>query len=126
MNRINVSFYDETYEKLEERRKVNEGKSIAHCIRELVDLGFKVEESAKKNTEDHGKNDVVTMLTDLKKQMKNNLSWLLETRLLVRYIVENFPESEKAENVEILKKYKEKAVTHVEKMLLEEETRVPL
>jgi metal-responsive CopG/Arc/MetJ family transcriptional regulator len=43
MNRINVTFYDETIEKLEERMKINGGKSIAHCIRELVDLGLKVE-----------------------------------------------------------------------------------
>jgi hypothetical protein len=120
-NRINVTFYDETYEKLEERMTTNKVKSIAHCIRELVDLGLKVEESARKNTEDQEENNVVTMLIDLKKQMKSNLTWLVETRLLARYIVEYFPNNERAANIEILKKYKETAISHVEKMLLEEE-----
>lgn len=120
-NRINVTFYDETYEKIEERMTINKVKSIAHCIRELVDLGLKVEESMKKNTDNPGKNDAITMLADLKNQMKINLTWLVETRLLARYMVENFPDSERADNVEILKKYKETAILHVEKILLEEE-----
>ena len=122
MSRINVTFYDETYEKLEERMQANGGISIAQCIRELVDLGLKVEESARRNAEDEGKNDVISMLIDLKHQMKDNLIWLLETRLLARYLVENFPEMEKTDNIKILNQYKEKAITHVEKMLLEAAT----
>lgn len=75
MKRINVSFYDETYEKLELRMQEKGGKSLANSVRELVDLGFKVEEAAKKN---EGKNQESDGLDTLLKFAKNNLLWSLE------------------------------------------------
>ena len=117
MNRINVTFYDETYEKLEQRMKNKSIKSIAHCIRELVDLGLKIEEAASKNDENQGEDEVMDMLIDLKKQLKNNLVWSLETRLLSRYLVENISEDDQDKKLAILEKYKKKANQHIEKML---------
>jgi hypothetical protein len=49
--------------------------------------------------------------------LKNNLIWTLEARLLARYIVEQLPDADKQDHLEILEKYKEKANHYVEGML---------
>lgn len=115
MKRINVSFDEETFEVLSKRAEKNGGRPIAHEIRELVDLGLKVEAAAQKN----GDNTVDDILEKLVEMMKNNLTWALETRLLARYLVERLPNSEQGNHIEILEKYKEKANHYVEGMLRE-------
>lgn len=113
MKRINVTFYDETYEHLEARAKKNGSKSIAEQIRDLVDLGLKVEAAAQQNGEaerDFGQEKILEMLT-------SNLVWSLETRLLTRYLVERLPDADKQNHLEVLEKYKEKASHYVEGML---------
>ena len=113
MRRINVTFYDETYEKLDVRMKKNSGKSIAHGIRELVDLGLKIEEAAQKNTDNPDENNAAQLMA----MLENNLIWSLETRLLTRYLVESLPESNKEKLIEILEKYKESAANYIKGML---------
>jgi 3'-phosphoadenosine 5'-phosphosulfate sulfotransferase len=120
MNRITVTFYDEIIEKLELRTKGKGVKSISHCIRELVDLGFKVEEAAEKNSNKTNKVDeIIDSLSEVQKHLKNNLNWSLETRLLTRYMVENLPKNQKDDHLLILAQYKEKAISHVDKLLAE-------
>ncbi len=115
MKRINVTFYDNTYEILVKRAKKNGDVSIAEVIRELVDLALKIEAAAEKN-DGNSTEDASEKLIEM---MKNNLIWALETRLLTRYLVESLPESEKSKQVEILETYKEKANLYVEGMLRE-------
>lgn len=113
MKRINVTLYDEVYENLEERANKNGSKSISQQIRELVDLGLKVEAAAEKNGEDARDFDPEKLF----EMLKNNLVWALETRLLARYIVERLPDADKQNHLEVLEKYKEKANHYVEGML---------
>jgi predicted CopG family antitoxin len=117
MNRINVTFYDETYEKLEDRKKSKGSKSIADCIRELVELGLKVEEAANKNNAEEQGDGVLKTLMEVQKQLKNTLIWSLETRLLTRYMVEHMPEGNKEQQLAVLEKYKESANNHVKGLL---------
>ena len=113
MKRINITFYDETIDKLETRRQSNGEKSIAQGVRELVDLGFRTEDAIKKNDKNKNKNDIDKLIGMLKK----NLTWALEARLLTRYLVENLPGTNKENQIEILEKYKQSAVDHIEGML---------
>lgn len=113
MKRINVTLYDEVYETLEARAKKNGSKSISQQIRELIDLGLKVEAAAQQTGEDDSGFNQEKMFDMLKK----NLIWGLETRLLARYMVEQSPNADKQNNLEILEKYKEKANHYVEGML---------
>ena len=113
MKRTNVTLYDEVYENLEARAHKNGSKSISQQIRELIDLGLKVEAAAQQNGElgsDVEQEKILGML-------KNNMIWALETRLLARYIVEKLPDADKQNHIEILEKYKEKANHYVEGML---------
>ena len=114
MKRINVTFFDETFEKLEERMKKNGDKSIANGIRELVDLGMKLEAAADKfDGKSNGKDDLAALID----MLKNNLIWSLETRLLTRHLVEKIPSTEEGSDTNILEKCKERASNYVMGML---------
>lgn len=116
MNRINVTFYDETIEKLQDRMKKNGEKSLANCVRELVDLGLKVEAAANKSGDKNGEFDIQKALTDLQEKMRKNLDWVLESRLLTRYMVQYFPGKSEEESMAMLKECKAKAASHVENL----------
>lgn len=113
MKRINVSLYDEVYENLEARAQKTGSRSISQQIRELIDLGLKVEAAAQQNDE----TDLASGHEKIIGMLKNNLIWTLEARLLARYIVEQLPDADKQNHLEILEKYKEKANHYVEGML---------
>ena len=113
MKRINVTFYDETIELLEKRAEENGGESVAHQIRELVDLALKVEEAARKNNGGDSDLNQIMMLDFLKKIMV----WGLETRLLARHVVGNLSEANDQAHGDILEKYSEKAQSFVEGMI---------
>lgn len=110
MKRINVTFYDEIYEKIAARAEKNRSKSIAEQVRELVELGLKIEAASENQNTENQSEQMLSML-------KNNLIWSLETRLLARYLVERLPEIDKQNHIEILDKYREKASDYVEGML---------
>lgn len=116
MERINISFSKEMYEKLEARRQSMRQKSLAEGVRELVNLGLKIEESAKKNG-DEDDNDDIKLLREM---IKNNLIWSMETRLLTRFLVENSSSNNQDKILEILDKYKEKATDHVKGLFRED------
>lgn len=109
MERINISFPEEIYAKLEARRQKKGGKSLAENVRELVVLGLRIEEAAEKSDRNQDENDMKLLLEMLKK----NLIWSMETRLLARFHMENLPNSSKEKMIEILDKCKEKATDHV-------------
>lgn len=117
MKRISVSFYDEIYEQLEAHCKKINGTSIAQCVRELVDLGLKVE--AAKEEKDEQPNDLKalqTMVDKLKKMVEQNLSWSLETRLISRTLLEHSKDLSDSEPKELLVELKEKAEVYVKGM----------
>lgn len=113
MKRINVTFYDEIYEKIAARAEKNRSKSIAEQVRELVELGLKIEAVSESQSTESQSLDQEHLLS----MLKNNLVWALETRLLARYLVERLPENDKQNHIEILDKYREKASDYVEGML---------
>jgi predicted CopG family antitoxin len=114
MKRINVTFFEETYEKLEERMKKNGDKSIANSIRELVDLGLKIEEAARKNQGNHGAEEDSRELIAM---LKKNLIWSLETMFLARHMVSGMPVNKAAGETNILEACKDRASNYVMGML---------
>jgi len=119
MERTTVTFYDEVYKKLKIRSDKNGQIPIAQSIRELVDIGFRVEEAASNNESDNSGNDLVEMFSAIKNLLITNLNWSLETRLLQRFLIENNLCPEKSELIEALTKYKEIALSHVDKLINE-------
>jgi len=116
MRRINVTFYDEVLEDLEDRTKEKKSRSLAQSIRELVDLGRKLEKSvAEKNTEIHEPNDLSIMTESL----KNIMRWVLESLLISRQLMMSRDDINQDESDALLKKCKEQAMNHVKKLLPE-------
>lgn len=116
MERTTVTFDDETYQKLKIRSEKNGKIPIAQSIRELVDIGFRVEEAVEKNGSNDSENDLLKAIYDIKNLLINNLNWSLETRLLQRFLIENHPSLEKSKLTDVLTKYKEIAVHHVDSL----------
>ncbi len=119
MERITITFCDETYQKIKEHARKNANQPIAQSIRSLVELALKVESAASESSLQSQENDITSSLLAIKILLKNNLDWSLETRLLSRFFVENHPQVAKERQVEILEKYKESAQNYV-KTLMEE------
>lgn len=120
MERTTITFYDETYQQLKIRAQKNGNQSIAHCVRELVELGLKIEKAASESEDSPAKNGFENMLFELKTLLKSNLSWSLETRLLSRFLIENQPNIGKEKQAEVLEKYKESAQNYVNGLVRDE------
>lgn len=114
MKRITVTFYDEINVQLEERAQKNGLDSVSQCVRELVELGLRVEAAAEKSVVENEENETKKLLDELKSHMKNNLTWALETRLLTRFLVENNNTDSRESRTEILQKYKASAADYIE------------
>lgn len=56
------------------------------------------------------------LLEKLNKMTKKNLGWVLEARLLCRFLVESLKETRHGNTMNLLAKYKEKATQHVEEL----------
>ena len=113
MKRINITLYDDMFNKIQDRIKNTGGKSIAHEIRELLDLALRIEEAAKNNDEIEQQNDNEQILG----MLKNSLVWSLETRLLTRHLVEKLASASGVNQSDILIKSKDKAIAYVDGLL---------
>ena len=119
MDRYTITFYEEISEKIKERAQRKGISSIAQCIRELVELALKFEEMTEKSEGSLQENDLVSLLSEIKNLLKNNLNWSLETRFLSRFLIENNPNVTKEKQTEVLQKFKERAQDLVNGMLQE-------
>lgn len=115
MKRINVTFYDEIIEKLEVRTKAKKCGSVAQSIRELIDLGLRIEEEANQNSDKKNEKDELGVVVDV---MKNNIRWTLESLLIIRQMLERINADGNEQTNEILQSCKEQALNHVSKMFV--------
>lgn len=116
MKRLNITFYDEIIEKLSARTKIKKCGSNAQSVRELVDLGFQIEEVASRKNEDKSESDGLSFMMDA---MKNNLKWTLEILLIARQMMELLSDDDNENTNEMLKKCKEQAMNHIKKIFSE-------
>jgi hypothetical protein len=113
--RITASFSQETLQKLEHYKTENGLPSLAQCVSDLVDLGLKKEavlptnDFSLKAPSTPAVSPELSELEPLKKILTTHTAWIMENRLLSRYLVENMPHQSKEKNVEILQYFKVKA-----------------
>ena len=117
MKRITITLYPEVYEKLEARAKTKGIPSTSQCIRELVELGLRIEEASANPQPNEDEIDLLGAIAELKKLLIPNLNWSLETRLLARFIVENQTVKGDEKIADVLAQYKDKAQSHVNGLL---------
>jgi hypothetical protein len=110
MQRTSIGLPDDDYKKIQ---ALAEEKSIpvADYIRHLIHLGLKVEEAAKNHSQGHSEDSASP---DPQKKL---LTWGLESRYLLRYLIQNgFQHSIEQRNA-ILTEAAEKAASRVEAWL---------
>ena len=118
MQRISISFFEETYQIISERAEQKK-LSIANYIRNLVELGLKVEDMSSENSSSEEESPIQKDLNILKKLLKKNLIAELESRMLTRYLTLHCSEGSEEDNREALRKAKETSEALVEGMLEE-------
>lgn len=116
MSRMSITFYDDTYRRIQMRAEKKGGQSIAEAVRELTELGLRVEAAAS----EHGpKNSVNEGADHLKKLLELNLKWSLEARLIGRFLVAHNPALDKEKQAEVLEKYPDRVEEHIRKVMNE-------
>jgi hypothetical protein len=125
MTRLSITFYNDIFNQLQEKA-VQKHIPIAHYVRDLVDIGLRVEEAAaQKKYGDNNHKSEVDELGDLKKLWENDLSWLLEALYLIRYLIRHLPHSEellpedKNQTDDIISMAKNKAQSYVNGLFCE-------
>jgi hypothetical protein len=114
MEQITIKIDGETLERMKARMAKNGCKTLSQCARELIDLGLRVEEAASSQEGGDDANDLSPALTEL---VKTNMTWLLETRFLVRFLVENLKDIEPGNSRDFIEKAKERAVVAVDDLI---------
>jgi len=109
MRRITVNFSDSYFNHLQESAR-DKGISLAHYARGLIDFGRQVEEATAQSTAlDGAKNKAVPKLDETKELWKNSLLCVLESRYLLRYLVDNLTHLPSEKRDVVLNVVKEKA-----------------
>lgn len=116
MSQIPVGFPKKIEEKLRQTAK-KRGVTLSHYIRELVEIGLQVEESAAKNLSEKNVIEMQNLQMDL---WENSLAWELESRYLLRYLVEQTSLNDKQKANYILETAKSKAEAFVKGLLKKE------
>jgi hypothetical protein len=110
MEQITLKLDDSTLEKMRARMAIKECKTLSQCARELIDLALKIEETAACNKGDSDEIDMMELL-------KNNLIWSLETRFLIRFLLQHSQQIDTEKTSEFMTIAKTRATEAVDEIL---------
>src|SRR5687767_14866146 len=109
MERITISFYEEIYEKITQRAQMKRMR-VASYVRQLVELGLRIEEMSEQKQSDNTRPDPVEEALALQqKLLQKEFISSQETLYLVRYILANIPEKNAGDHAKMLEAAKAKA-----------------
>lgn len=117
MRRITVTFPENDFIQLQ-NSATKKGISLAQYLRDLVDIGRQVEEAtAQQSVSNDEKNNAVLNFGDAKELWKNSLLCALESRYLIRYLVDSLPNQSDEKCETLINAVKEKAQTLVAELI---------
>lgn len=114
MEQITMKVDDAFFEKIKIRMEKKGCKTLAQCTRELTELGMRVEEAADSQEEKNDENDTTLALINL---LKTNLTWSLETRFLMRFLLENWNNIESVQPNDFMEKAKQRATVVIDDLM---------
>jgi len=91
--------------------------SLARHVRDLIEVGRQVEEAAAQQAEPSTLHNTHSSLDDSKELWKQSLLCALESRYLMRYLVDRLPDQSPEKRDAVLKAVKEKAQVLVNEWL---------
>lgn len=118
MEQITIKIDEVIIEKMQQRMSRNGCKTFSQCARELIELALRIEEASLSESP---KNDKENELEALLKLLKTNLTWSLENRFLLRFLIKNDKEINSNEGTLYMTKAKERADVYVKEMLLNDD-----
>lgn len=111
MQRTSIGIPEDDYKKIQ-AQAAQKSIPVADYLRHLIQLGLKVEEAAENHSQGHSEE-----ATSLDWSQEKLLTWGLELRYLLRYLIQNgFQHSIEQRNA-FLTEAKEKAVLRIETWL---------
>jgi hypothetical protein len=124
MPRFTMTFYANEFDQLQ-INATQKQIPIAQYVRDLVAIGLRVEDAAAKKTQDDNtKKSEIDELGDVKKLWESDLSWLLESLYLTRYLVRHLMhnanlslEDNQSHLDDIINRAKDKAQSYVNGLL---------
>jgi len=114
MRRITISIPSPDLEKIE-RLASQKGLVLSECLRMLIRIGFTVEEAALEKTGDE--HQKFLSVDEQILLWKTQLAWQLETRLLVRHLVDTLTQAGLERRNELFEEAKQKALNQVQALL---------
>lgn len=121
MERISIGFYPEIYTKLEKRADQKKLK-LAQYIRQLVELGLRIEEmSEQKEGDKTDQNPIEKALAFQQKLLQKGFLSSHEALYLVRYMLPHLEEKNSGDHAKMLEAAKVKSQSLLE-ILIEENT----
>lgn len=115
MEPITIKLDSEFIEKLKARMVKKGCKTLSQCARELMDLAMRIEDAAQS---DDAVNDDNGLSPELMELFKTNLIWSLETRFMLRFLLENWKGMESVNTTFFMEKAKERAANAVHEMFV--------
>jgi hypothetical protein len=117
MRRITINFPQAAFEQLQ-KNAIKKEVSLAYYLRELVEIGRQVEEAASLQKEAAEQKNNADFLPESDAHLwKHDLLWTLESRYLLRYLVDNMSDQSAEKREAVLGTAKEKAQVLVEELL---------
>lgn len=113
MEKITIKLDDALFKKMQDRIEKKGCETMSQCARELIDLGLRIEEAAASQGDKEGE-AIHPLLLEM---LKNSMIWSLETRLLMRFLVEKKSDNDTDEMTDFMKRAKERATTFVDEFL---------
>ena len=110
------------FKKLNDRAS-NKDILLAKYARELIELGLKIEEATELNQQSDGENGLENLSEDLKNLLQTLMTWGLETKFLVQFLVENKIGTGADKSLDFMDQAKEKAKSYVKKLIVDAEVK---
>jgi hypothetical protein len=114
MEKMTIKIDDTLFKKVKERMEKKGCKTLSQCGRELFELALKIEEAAALQDSSGASHDIPPLLLDI---LKLNLTWVLETRFLLKYWMVNEENSEASSMAGVLQDAKKKTANDVTDLL---------
>lgn len=120
MEKISIKIDDDLLSKMKDRMAKKGSQNLSQCARELIELALRIEEMAgQAEDENTDAKDISPVLLEL---LKTHLTWSLETRFLMQFLLKNSREMDAENATSFMATAREKASEAVQALMISSKT----
>ena len=117
MRKLTIKLDEDLFQKLSKRSNKKGDQMLSQSARELIQLGLRVEESTESIHNNNDENALEKLSFYLKNLLQTHMTWVLETKFLAQFLVENKCGEGANKSLEFMDKAKEKAKSYVNELM---------